>query len=288
MHMLQIIKFGLQNSCRLDIVYHKFFRHQKLRINLIKSFASNVLMITQWYIIYYLLTAKLMLEHDYVLSNLVTSGFIVFITPMFILNILMNHHWRQQIVQEIKDKVKGKLKQKSSDNVITNLTDLRMYILNMIYNYFSSIWFYNLNNIIILIAYHCLGLVGLSLIAVVVKLLYTSLISSMYACEYMLNSNSLTKRINFAEKNWCYLVAWNLPTVTFFWLVGLPFIVQWALMEFWTMCQMICCLYIQIPDSQHTDMPIMAVQRRIVPIVTNTTLQVLSSAFNKSVQKKIE
>lgn len=279
--MIKIIKYGLMNSCRLDIIYHHFFRYQKLRINLIKSFTSNILIITQWYIIYYLINRKLILEESYILSNLVTIGFILLIVPVLIINVLINHHWRQQIVDEIRDKVKIKLKQRvDSKQVLNDINELKLYILRMINNYFNSIWFYNINNLLIIIMYQSLNIIGLNLIGLPLRIIYMSLITSMYACEYIISDSSLKNRIDFAEKNWCYLIFWSLPTILLFWLIDLPIIIQWSLMEFWTMCQMINCLYIQIPYSEDTNIPIMFLQRRLVPIITERTFKIIKNMIN--------
>lgn len=286
MAYISLIKYGFKNSVRFDIIYNRFFRYQKLRINLIKSFTTNIFMICQWYIIYYLLTKLLILEQSFVLSNIVTIAFIIFIVPILALNVFMNHHWRQQTVNEVHQKALKKLKKnQNSDIVLKNITEVKVYVSNMIREYFHSVWFYNLNNLIIIGLYYGISLLGFSLIAIIIKLLYTSIISSMYAFEYMLNGKSLRYRLNFAEKNWCYLMAWNLPAITFLWLAGFPIIIHWTLMEFWTMCQTICSLYIQLPESNQTDLPIMALQRRIVPIITENTFKVMNMALNN---KKIE
>lgn len=283
MAYISLLKYGLYNSVRLDIVYHRFFRYQKLRINLIKSFTTNIFMICQWYIIYYLLTKQLILEQSFILSNIVTLSFIGCIVPLLILNIFMNHHWRQQTVNEIRQKALKKLgKTQKSDLILKNITDVRMYVLKMIREYFHSVWFYNLNNLIIFSVYYTITLLGFNSIAIIIKLLYTSIISSMYAFEYLLNGKSLNYRLNFSEKNWCYLMAWNLPIILLLWIVELPLIINWALMEFWTMCQTICSLYIQIPDSNQTDLPIMVLQRRIVPVVTENTFKLLNYSLKKN------
>ena len=283
MAYIDLIKYGFKNSFRFDIIYHKFFRHKRLRINLIKSLTTNIFMICQWYIIYNLLTSILIMKESFILSNLLTILFIIFITPLFVLNIFMNHHWRQQIVDDILDKAMNKLRKKGvkSNVVIQNITEIKLYLFNMIREYINSVWFYQLNTIIIFSLYHVISLIGFNLTATLIYIFYMSLISSMYAFEYTFNNKSLSYRLNFAEKNWCYLISWSLPIVIFFWTMNLPIIIHWCLIEFWTMIQTISSLYIPIPASNKTDMPIMFIQRKIVPIITNKTIIIINNTFDK-------
>jgi hypothetical protein len=96
---------GIKDSLRYDIIYHKFFRYNKIRKTLLKSIVLNFLIICNFYIIFSSLSLQLSLQYN---KYTTIIYYIFYQIPILIISLIYNNIWRNSIVNAILNKNKNK------------------------------------------------------------------------------------------------------------------------------------------------------------------------------------